>query len=236
MKKKITIWAFIPARSNSKTLKNKNLRKIRNKTLIEHSIKIALKSKFDRIIFSSDSQKYLNIANKYKNISTFLRPKKYSTAKSSDLEVFKNFLLVLDKKNIKTPDIFVHLRPTTPLRDHKLIIKIIKKFLAKKNLYTSLRSVSLMSNPSYKTVRIIDNKLCSLIDKDFHLDKFNLPKEFFAKTYLPNGYVDIIKTTNIRSNFLHGNKVMPYIIDNFNSDIDNYEDYIRVKKYMERRR
>ena len=66
-------------------------------------------------------------------------------------------------------------------------------------------------------------------NNDFNLDKYNKPKQFFPKTYLPNGYIDIVKTSNIIKNQFHGKKVLPYIVDEFNSDIDNKEDYNYVK-------
>ncbi|MDA9658350.1 hypothetical protein N9T11_00975 [Candidatus Pelagibacter sp.] len=49
------IWAIIPARSGSKGLKNKNIIKINNKSLIYHTIKKALKSKkFEKVSFLKD--------------------------------------------------------------------------------------------------------------------------------------------------------------------------------------
>ena len=53
-------WAFIPARSGSKTIKNKNIKKLNKKPLIYYSLSLAKKCKvFKKIIFSSDSKTYL---------------------------------------------------------------------------------------------------------------------------------------------------------------------------------
>ncbi len=89
-----------------------------------------------------------------------------------------------------------------------------------------------MSNPSYKTFRIRKQKLCSISKVDYDLDKYNLPKEMFEKTYFPNGYVDIFKTKNIFKNYLHGNKVYPFIVNEYNSDIDNLDDFKKLKKIL----
>ena len=52
---------IIPARSGSKRIKNKNIKKINNVPLLGIVIKIALKSKiFKRIIVSTDSKKFQN--------------------------------------------------------------------------------------------------------------------------------------------------------------------------------
>ena len=64
--KKSEIICFIPARSGSTRIKNKNIRLINARPLIYWTVSKAIKSKkFDRIIFSSDSDNYYNILIKY---------------------------------------------------------------------------------------------------------------------------------------------------------------------------
>ena len=70
--------AIIMARSGSSGLKNKNIKMINNKPLIYYTIKFAKKLKFiDKLIFSTDSKKYLKIAQKYYPFENNLRPKNY---------------------------------------------------------------------------------------------------------------------------------------------------------------
>ena len=80
-KKKIKIIGFIPAKKNSKDLKNKNFRKINNLSLFELAILNAKKSKFiEKIYLSSDSDMILNKGKEHKvNIikrkkSLYMRP------------------------------------------------------------------------------------------------------------------------------------------------------------------
>ena len=62
MRFKNEFWALIPARSGSRGIKNKNIRKISGIPLIGYSLKIASKcKKIKKTIFSSDSKKYLQI-------------------------------------------------------------------------------------------------------------------------------------------------------------------------------
>ena len=57
------IYGFIPARSGSTRLKDKNFLELKGKKLFEWSIEAANRvSKIDKIIFSSDSQKYIDYA------------------------------------------------------------------------------------------------------------------------------------------------------------------------------
>ena len=68
MQKRI-IYALIPAKLNSKSIYQKNLKKIKNKSLLEIAIDEAKKSKFiNNIYVSSESSKIENICKKKKNI------------------------------------------------------------------------------------------------------------------------------------------------------------------------
>ena len=70
----MNIVAIIPARSGSKSIKDKNIINYRGKPLIYHSISIALKSKLvDRVIVSTDSKKYANLAKKNWSRSSFFK-------------------------------------------------------------------------------------------------------------------------------------------------------------------
>ena len=182
---------------------------------------MALKIKaIKKIVFSSDSKKYINIARKYGCDELHLRPKKISTSTSSEFSVFQHYVRSRIKLNKKLPKYFIHFRPTTPVRYKKTVEKGIKFFLKNKNSYSSMRSVSHMPEPAYRFFRIIGKKLCSIKKKDFYVDKFCRPRKFYTKTFKCNCIVDIYKTDNILKNFLFGKKVLPYITNDFVNDID----------------
>ena len=70
------ILAIIPARSGSKSIKDKNIRSIDGKPLIAHTIEHAKQSKLiNRIIVSTDNKYYSEIAKSYGAEVPFLRPK-----------------------------------------------------------------------------------------------------------------------------------------------------------------
>ena len=221
-KERKKIWIIIPARSGSKSIKNKNLQKIGNKSLIEHAINFAREiNHVEKIVFSSNSKKYLDIADNIGVDVLHHRSNSASKDNSTDLDFFKNFIKHHSNKDL--PEFFIHLRPTTPLRAKKILNNALNFFLKHQKRFTSMRSVSKMSESSFKTFIIKNSKLCSLNNK-FELDIFNNPKNSFPETYFPNGYIDIIKTKNIFKNFIHGNKVLPYIINDKVVYIDSIED------------
>ena len=69
---------IIPARKNSKRIKNKNIKNFCGKPLIYHSINLAKSKLFDKIIVSTDSIKIKKIATKYGADVPFLRSKSLS--------------------------------------------------------------------------------------------------------------------------------------------------------------
>ena len=126
----------------------------------------------------------------------------------------------------------MHLRPTTPLRKNIIINKAINFFEKNSHNYSALRSISKMSSTSYKTFRIKNKKLCSILEKNFNMDEYNKPRSNFEITYEANGIVDIYKSENIINGFLLGKKVVPFEVNFFNSDIDTYEDFEIVKQFI----
>jgi CMP-N-acetylneuraminic acid synthetase len=233
MKLKDEFWAFIPARSGSKKIKNKNIKKLNNIPLLAYSIIAAKKNSYiKKTIFSSDNSNYAKIGKKYGKFWFHKRKKNISLDNSNDLEMFKDFIKYYISKNYHLPKYFVHLRPTTPIRSNETIHKAIKYFKKNSKKYSSLRSVSEMSETAYKSYRIINKKLCAITKRDFNLDKYNMPRDNYEKTYEANGIIDIYKTKNIIKNTLLGKKVLPYEVKDFNSEIDSLDDFLIVEKFV----
>lgn len=227
------IWAVIPARSGSIGLKDKNIKKINGIHLIGYSILVAQKIKsIKKIIFTSDSNKYLRIAKTYGCNLLHKRSKKNSSSKASEQSVFEELLKDFIKKKEPIPKYIIHFRPTTPLRKKTTIEKAIKFFKKIKNNCTSFRTVSELSNPAFRYNRIIDGKLSALTRNDFALDKWFKNRQFFEKTYVCNCVVDIYKSENILKGTLFGNNVKPYIISDYKNDVDSIDDFKLIEHYI----
>ncbi len=93
---------IIPARSGSKRIKKKNIKKFLGIPIIERSLRNLYKMKiFDKIIVSSDSKKILkNISKKYPIIQ-IQRPKKLSSDHAGTQEVVVHAIKKLKYQNIK---------------------------------------------------------------------------------------------------------------------------------------
>ena len=126
------ILAIIPARKNSKRVKNKNVVSINNKPLVSYAIESALKSKFiDKIIVSSDDKKIINISKKLGIKVSGLRPANLSRDKSKTIDVIKYEINKL-RENNEIFDYVILLQPTSPLRTFRHIDESIS-MLIKKN-------------------------------------------------------------------------------------------------------
>ena len=219
------IWAIIPARSGSKGLKNKNILKINDKPLIYYTINKALKSKrFERVLFLTDSKKYARIAKSFGAEIPFIRSKKNASSKSTDNDLYLNMLRIFKKQNIQTPRFFAHLSPTVPYRKNDIISKGVDFFFKNKNSnFQSMRSVSLYPFSAYKHSRVIDKKICSIINKDFDANKLNHPRQSYEKTYTPNGLIDIVSKKNLEVNgTTHGKNTLAFLTNQvYMVDIDD---------------
>ena len=122
---------FIPARSGSKRIKNKNIRKINGKPLIYWTIKYAKKyAKNQDILVSSDSKIIYKISVKEK-VNFFKRPRNIS---GDDVNVYYAVVHALKKIGIKKKYKYIALlQPTSPLRPKNLILNGIKILNRNKN-------------------------------------------------------------------------------------------------------
>ena len=135
MKKDLLI--IIPARSGSTRIKNKNLRILGSKSLLEHKIISCLKSGVGRVLVSTDSKKIAEYSKKKGAEVPFLRPKKFSTSKASTISCVLHALRFLKKNGGKLPSYIAVLPVTNPF----LKISTIKnayKNLKKNNKFNSI--------------------------------------------------------------------------------------------------
>ena len=123
---------IIPARAGSKRLKNKNIFKIKNKTLVERTLEISKKIKnVDKIIVSSNDPKILAYSKKFKNIYFIKRPMNLSTSRSLLIDTINHLNKLFDKK---FSNILV-LQPTSPYRSLKFINNNWLKFIKKRKKF-----------------------------------------------------------------------------------------------------
>lgn len=227
------IYTFILARSGSKSIKNKNIYKINNKPLISYTINLSNKIKLiSKTFVFTDSSKYAEISKKYGCIIPFLRSKKISKDNTTDFETIYYCLNKLLQLDFKKPDLIVFLRPTTPIRNPKLINSAIAKFYKLRHKYDSLRSIHEMPETAYKAFKIKNNILAPAFNEIKDVETLNKPRQFFEKTYQANGYIDILKPNVIlNQKKLYGNKIYGFLTEQC-IDIDDKFSLQMAEQYL----
>ena len=223
------VVALIPARAGSKGVPDKNIRPLAGRSLLEWSISACLKShKIDRTIVSTDSEHYRDLALSLGAEVPFLRPAEISTDHSKDIEFVLHALDWL-KENETEPNIIVQIRPTTPMRDPKLIDEAIDAFQAARHA-TSLRSVHEMSESAYKTFEINASGVLACVGSgSTALDTSNIARQQCPVTYFPNGYVDVLSTEFIRrTGLLNGDNVLPFLTP-VALEVDSEDDFKHIE-------
>ncbi len=138
--KQPTIVALVPARSGSKRVPDKNIRRLSGHPLLGYSITAALESGiFSDVIVSTDSPCYRDIALYYEAEVPSLRPAPLSGDRSPDIDWVSHTLQQLQRDGRK-PDCFSILRPTSPFRSAGMIRRAWQQFLSAQGI-DSLRAV-----------------------------------------------------------------------------------------------
>ena len=230
MKKKVL--CVIPARTGSKGLRNKNIKKLNKIPLIAWSILTAKKCKLiDEIIVSTDCPKISKIAMKYGANVPFIRPKKFATDKASSFSVLKHAIDFLKKKK-NYFDYIIMLEPTSPLRNSKDVDFCINKI--KKDNIESLVSVS----------RVVDQHPYFL----YSINKRNILRPYLKKQkklyirrqdvsplYYLEGSIYISKiTTLLNEKTWYHKKTQAFEVEKWKSlEIDDIDDFKLAQFYLQ---
>jgi N-acylneuraminate cytidylyltransferase len=147
----LDIEAIIPVKTYSERVKNKNLRKFSNTSLYKLKLEQLSKTKnFKNFIISSESQKVLNIANKF-GFKTHLRDKYYCTSSVSMSEVYSHLASQSKSNHVAWINV------TNPVVNYKIYdeaVKIYKTKVLNSNFDCLLSAIECKENYFYKNKRI----------------------------------------------------------------------------------
>lgn len=215
--------AIIPARSGSKGLPNKNIRPLNGVPLMAYTIKAALNSgMFERVMVSTDSEEYAEIARQWGAEVPFLRSPETSTDTSSSWSVVKE---VLDKyaKLGETFDTLALLQVTSPLRTGAQIQEAYA-LLEEKNAEAVI-SVNEMGK-ALECLRHLEPelRLGAFAEKPHEYR----PRQVFLPTYQVNGAIYIWRTENFSLDAtIYTDNALGYEMSrNYSFDIDDLDDFV----------
>lgn len=218
--------AIIPARSGSKGLPDKNIRPLKGVPLMAYTIKAALDSgMFDRVMVSTDSEEYAEIAKQWGAEVPFLRSAQTSADTSSSWSVVKEVLEQYARRG-ETFDTLALLQATSPLR-RDVHIREAYEMMEKKSA-DSVVSVNQMSTPIEK---------CRHMEDELRLGVFaEKPNEYrrrqnFSASYEENGAIYLWRTDKFSlDSTIFTDNGFGYEMDKLHSvDVDDLEDFTMVE-------
>jgi CMP-N,N'-diacetyllegionaminic acid synthase len=216
------IVALINARGGSKGIKNKNILKFKNTTLLGNSILQAKKIKeIQRIFVSTDNKKIAEKSLKYGAEVPFLRPRNLAKDNSPEILSIRHAINFFIKRLNFKPDYIISLPTTSPLRNIQDIKNCILK-AKKKRLDVVFSITPSKKNPYFNMVQIKNNKINIICKKKKYFTRQAAPKCFDLTTVCYVFKTDyILKNSNLFSG-----KVGYVIIPNERAvDIDSIYDY-----------
>ena len=225
--------AIVPARIGSKGIKQKNIKEILGKPLIEYTLEQIRESKLiDDFIVSSDSDYINQIGNRYGAISNGIRPKYLSDDKALTIDVVKYELNKIKNVLEKYTHIIL-LQPTCPLRKSVNIDQSIIKLQEKEG--NSL--ISVVEVKSYHPLRmklVHNDRLYNYVDTGYEDMR---PRQELPKVYIRNGAVYLAKIDDVLSLSTFSNPdCISYIMNEEESvNIDSENDFFLAEYYLKKR-
>ena len=237
------VLVVIPARSGSKGLPGKNIKRICGRPLLQWVILTALKSRWvDKVIFSSDSKKYGRIAAQAGAEVPFIRPKTLASDAACDLEVLKHAVNWIKKNTDFNPDIIVRLQPTNPTFPFQLLDLGIEK-LANSKSYDSIRPISPSAKHPLKMWKIRKNeKLIEpfVPEKTYGIKGAgNIGRQQLPKAFTQVGAMDVLwQKTLFKKNSMTGHRIGYIMVENpFHAfNIDSLLDFEVTEYFMKRKK
>lgn len=229
------VVSLITARSGSKRVPNKNLRKFQELSLIGWSCRAASISKLvDYNFISTDSHEYAREASIF-GVEPIMRPKNLSSDLSSSADAIVHAYSFISESTTQEIRYLVLLQPTSPLRDEGLIDDCIKKLHEDKNADQLIEFCEI----NYFTYSKSGNYVAP--DYDESTRSQDIPTK-----YVPSGRIfiyDMKKLSKKKFDFSSAITlpvIGPNIDDNVNIDVESdfmklefvYEQYSEQYKYL----
>jgi CMP-N,N'-diacetyllegionaminic acid synthase len=227
-----SLVALIPARSGSERVRDKNIRPLAGHPLVAYAIASARESGiFDRIVCSTDSGKIAEVAQRYGADVPFLRPAKFATATSPDIEWITHMLEHLDQHY----DLFAIVRATNPFRGPDVLRRGLEQLLATPEA-DSIRAVELVKQHPGKMWVIEGKTMRPLLDQShlasaWHAGQYQaLPEVYVQNSALEIAWSRVVSQTGTRE----GRVVAPYLTEGYEGfNIDDEEDWERARRLLD---
>ena len=225
--------AFVPARSGSERVPQKNVRPLAGHPLLAYAIETALQSEcFERVVVSTDSEEIAEVARWYGADVPFLRPSEYATSTSPDIEWLAYTLEQLEERY----ELFALVRATNPFRGPEVVRRGLEQLLATPEA-DSIRAVELVKQHPGKMWLVSDDgrTMLPLLDQSdlevaWHAGQYQaLPEVYVQNSALEIAWTRVVSETGTRE----GEVLAPFLttgLEGFN--VDDEQDWERAERLV----
>lgn len=221
------ILVVIPARSGSKGIPGKNIKKLHGKPLINYTIEAA-KEIFEnsQVIVSTDDKEIAEIAASHGANIPFLRPKELAQDDSSTRDVILHLVDYFERKK-SMPSVIVLLQVTSPLRNSKHLNEALDLFFHK----DCDMVVSVTESKTSPYFNLYEENKEGYLQKS--KDGAFTRRQDVPPVYEYNGAIYIFKTKSIvESEMKDFEKITKYVMSKNDSiDIDDEVDW-KITEYI----
>jgi len=214
------ILVVIPARSGSKGLPDKNIKSLNGKPLIHYSIEVAQQIfNNEDICISTDSDKYIKIAEQTGLKVPFVRPETLSTDNATTQDVLLHCLGFYEQKGVFY-DYILLLQPTSPFREKKHLEDILMANIEESDMIVSVKETD--SNPYYVLLEENEEGYLKRLMKGKFTRRQDCPK-----VYEYNGSIYLIKVSSLKEKLISNfTKIKKYEMHSkYSLDIDSEIDF-----------
>jgi N-acylneuraminate cytidylyltransferase len=231
-----SIVALIPARSGSKRVPGKNVRRLGAHPVLAYTIASALDSRvFDDVIVSTDDDEYASIARHYGASVPFMRPPALAGDGSPDIEWIEHTVSQLAAAGRRF-DCFGLLRPTSPFRMASTIQRAWSAFTAEQGV-DSLRAVERCQQHPGKMWIVRGRRMMPLLpygpaEQPWHSSQ----TQTLPEVYVQNASLEIAWTRVVSdSRTIAGHVVMPFFTEGLEGfDVNTPDDWMLAEHFVAR--
>jgi len=231
-----SIVALIPARSGSKRVPGKNIRRLGSHPLLAYTVAPAIESGvFTRVIVSTDSEETADIARHYGADVPFLRPAALSGDVSPDIEWIEHLLKALASGG-ESYDCFSLLRPTSPFRTADTIRRAWNEFRREDGV-DSLRAIERCKQHPGKMWVVRGRRMLPLLpfgpkEQPWHSSQFqSLPEVFVQNASLEIAWSRVV----LDERTIAGQTIVPFVTDEREGfDINDEWDWWMAEEVLRR--
>jgi len=236
-KEQLKILGIIGIRSGSKGVIDKNIRNLAGRPLVGWVISAALNSRnINRLVVSTDSEKYANAARSLGAEVPYLRPPELAQDDSPEIEYVTHMLHWLDENEKYQPDIVVRMMATVPFQTSEDIDGVIDILKTDKHADSAVVIAEARQHP-LKALKLMDDghgekKLVSYFNESGR-EVTPIARQSYDKAYFRGNVIACRSAVIFNTQSLTGDLVRFYIIPQERAiDIDNLIDFYIAEQLM----